>query len=157
MARHIFLTIGADRYGVPATLDKGARAIADWSHDRGLPFADVVVDNGSGLSRNARISALEMATLLRFAYRSRWAPEFLASLPLAGVDGTLRNRMQKTTPGSVRLKTGHLDGVTAVAGYVTGASGKTYVLVSFINDARADTGAGEPLHAALVDWIQATL
>jgi D-alanyl-D-alanine carboxypeptidase len=44
-----------------------------------------------------------------------------------------------------------------VAGYVTGASGKTYVLVSFINDARAATGAGEPVHAALVDWIQATL
>ena len=157
MARHVFLTIGADRYGAPATLDKGARAIADWSHDRGLPLADVVVDNGSGLSRNARISALEMATLLRFAYRSRWAPEFLASLPLAGVDGTLRNRMQKTAPGSVRLKTGHLDGVTAVAGYVTAASGKTYVLVSFVNDARGDLGVGEPIHAALVDWIQATL
>jgi D-alanyl-D-alanine carboxypeptidase/D-alanyl-D-alanine-endopeptidase (penicillin-binding protein 4) len=157
MARHLFLTIGADRYGAPATPDKGARAIADWSHDRGLPLADMVVDNGSGLSRSARISALEMATLLRFAYRSRWAPEFLASLPLAGVDGTLRNRMQKTAPGSVRLKTGHLDGVTAVAGYVTGASGKTYVLVSFINDARSDSGAGEPVHAALVDWIQATL
>ena len=77
----------------PATLDKGARAIADWSRERGLSLADVVVDNGSGLSRSARISALQMATLLRFAYRSRWAPEFLASLPLAGVDGTLRNRM----------------------------------------------------------------
>jgi D-alanyl-D-alanine carboxypeptidase/D-alanyl-D-alanine-endopeptidase (penicillin-binding protein 4) len=98
-----------------------------------------------------------MATLLRFAYRSRWAPEFLASLPLAGVDGTLRNRMQQTAPGSVRLKTGHLDGVTAVAGYVTAASGKTYVLVSFINDARSDLGVGEPVHAALVDWIQAAL
>jgi D-alanyl-D-alanine carboxypeptidase/D-alanyl-D-alanine-endopeptidase (penicillin-binding protein 4) len=157
MARHLFLTLGADRYGAPATLDKGARAIADWSRERGLPLADVVVDNGSGLSRDARISALEMATLLRFAYQSRWAPEFLASLPLAGIDGTLRNRMQKTTPGSVRLKTGHLDGVTAVAGYVTGGSGKTYVLVSFINDVRADSGAGEPVHAALVDWIQATL
>ena len=65
--------------------------------------------------------------------------------------------MQNTAAGSVRLKTGHLDGVTAVAGYVTGASGKTYVLVSFINDARSDYGAGEPVHAALVDWIQATL
>ncbi len=157
MARHLFLTIGAERYGAPATLDKGARALADWSRDRELPLADMVVDNGSGLSRNARISALEMAALLRFAYRSRWAPEFLASLPLAGIDGTLRHRMHDTAPGSVRLKTGHLDGVTAVAGYVTGASGKTYVLVSFINDPRADTGAGEPVHAALVDWIQATL
>jgi D-alanyl-D-alanine carboxypeptidase/D-alanyl-D-alanine-endopeptidase (penicillin-binding protein 4) len=157
MARHLFLTIGEDRYGAPATPEKGTRAIADWSRERGLPLADVVMDNGSGLSRTERISALEMATMLRAAYRSRWAPEFVASLPLAGIDGTLRSRMQKTAAGSVRLKTGHLDGVTAVAGYVTSESGKTYVLVSFINDARIDTGAGEPVHEALVDWIQNTL
>ncbi|HEY3849946.1 MAG TPA: D-alanyl-D-alanine carboxypeptidase/D-alanyl-D-alanine-endopeptidase [Steroidobacteraceae bacterium] len=157
MARHLFLTIGGDRYGVPATPDKGARAIADWSRERGLPLADLVIDNGSGLSRTARISALDMATMLRAAYHSRWAPEFIASLPLAGIDGTLRSRMQDTAAGSVRLKTGHLDGVTAVAGYVIGASGKTYVLVSFINDTRSDYGAGDPVHGALVDWIQATL
>jgi serine-type D-Ala-D-Ala carboxypeptidase/endopeptidase (penicillin-binding protein 4) len=157
MARHVFLAIGEDRFGAPATPEKSARAIADWSRERGLPLADMVIDNGCGLSRNERISALEMATMLRAAYRSRWAPEFVASLPLAGIDGTLRSRMQKTTAGSVRLKTGHLDGVTAVAGYVTSTSGKTYVLVSFINDARIDTGAGEPVHAALVDWIQDTL
>lgn len=157
MARHLFLTIGEDRYGVPATPDKGARAIADWSRERGLPLAELVIDNGSGLSRTERISALDMATMLRTAYHSRWAPEFIASLPLAGIDGTLRSRMRNTAAGSVRLKTGHLDGVTAVAGYVTGASGKTYVLVSFINDERSDYGAGEPVHGALVDWIQATL
>ena len=157
MARQLFLTIGEDRYGVPATPDKGARAIADWARERGLPLADLVIDNGSGLSRTARISALDMATMLRAAYHSRWAPEFIASLPLAGIDGTLRSRMQNTAAGSVRLKTGHLDGVTAVAGYVTGASGKTYVLVSFINDTRSDYGAGDPVHGALVDWIQATL
>jgi len=157
MARHLFLTLGADRYGYPATLDKSERAIADWSRERGLPLADMVIDNGSGLSRTERISALEMAAVLRSAYRSRWAPEFLASLPLAGIDGTLKSRMRKSAPGSVRLKTGHLDGVTAVAGYVTADSGKTYVLVSFINDSRSDFGAGDPVHAALVDWIQDTL
>ena len=62
MARQLFLTIGEDRYGAPATPDKGTRAIADWSRERGLPLADLVIDNGSGLSRNARISALDMAT-----------------------------------------------------------------------------------------------
>jgi D-alanyl-D-alanine carboxypeptidase/D-alanyl-D-alanine-endopeptidase (penicillin-binding protein 4) len=98
-----------------------------------------------------------MAAMLRAAYHSRWAPEFISSLPLAGIDGTLRSRMQNTAQGSVRLKTGRLDGVTAVAGYVGAGSGKTYVLVSFINDPRSDSGAGEPVHAALVDWIQETL
>jgi D-alanyl-D-alanine carboxypeptidase/D-alanyl-D-alanine-endopeptidase (penicillin-binding protein 4) len=157
MSRHLLLTVGAERYGSPATPEKGRRAIADWSRERDVPLADAVIDNGSGLSRNARISALEMAAMLRTAYHSRWAPEFLSSLPLAGMDGTLRTRMQNTAQGSVRLKTGHLDGVTAVAGYVTGGSGKTYVLVSFVNDPRGGSGAGEPVHAALVDWIQETL
>jgi D-alanyl-D-alanine carboxypeptidase/D-alanyl-D-alanine-endopeptidase (penicillin-binding protein 4) len=55
--------------------------------------------------------------------------------------------------GAVRLKTGHLDGVSAVAGYVTAGSSKTYVLVSLINHPRADIGAGEPVHAALVSWM----
>jgi D-alanyl-D-alanine carboxypeptidase/D-alanyl-D-alanine-endopeptidase (penicillin-binding protein 4) len=72
---------------------------------------------------------------------------------LAGLDGTLRTRMQTTPGGAVRLKTGHIDGVSGVAGYVTGADGRTYVLVSLINDARVDNGAGESVHEALVKWI----
>jgi D-alanyl-D-alanine carboxypeptidase/D-alanyl-D-alanine-endopeptidase (penicillin-binding protein 4) len=98
-----------------------------------------------------------MAQVLGAAYHSRFAPEFLASLPLAGLDGTLRRRMKDVAAGSVRLKTGHIDGVSGVAGYVTTPAGKTYVLVSLVNDARADYGAGEPIHAALVEWIQASL
>ena len=80
------------------------------------------IDNGSGLSRATRISALEMASVLSAAFHSRYAPEFIASLPLAGIDGTLRSRMQDTAAGSVRLKTGHIDGVSAVAGYVASAA-----------------------------------
>jgi D-alanyl-D-alanine carboxypeptidase/D-alanyl-D-alanine-endopeptidase (penicillin-binding protein 4) len=98
-----------------------------------------------------------MSKVLSLAYRSSYAPEFMASLPLGGMDGTLRSRMKTSPGGSVRLKTGHLDGVTGVAGYVTAASGKTYVLVSLVNDPRADYGAGEPIHGALVSWMQANL
>jgi D-alanyl-D-alanine carboxypeptidase/D-alanyl-D-alanine-endopeptidase (penicillin-binding protein 4) len=98
-----------------------------------------------------------MARVLSDAYHSRYAPEFIASLPLAGIDGTLRSRMKNSPAGSVRLKTGHLDGVTGVAGYVTTQAGKTYVLVSLVNDPRADYGAGEPIHAALVNWMQSGL
>jgi serine-type D-Ala-D-Ala carboxypeptidase/endopeptidase (penicillin-binding protein 4) len=94
-----------------------------------------------------------LAKALSAAYRSRFAPEFMASLPLAGLDGTLRSRMKSSPAGSVRLKTGHLDGVSGVAGYVNAASGKTFVLVSLVNGARADFGAAEPLHAALAAWI----
>jgi D-alanyl-D-alanine carboxypeptidase/D-alanyl-D-alanine-endopeptidase (penicillin-binding protein 4) len=157
MARHLLLTMGEERFGLPATLDKGAAAIADWGHQRGLALDEMNIDNGSGLSRATHISVLQMAKVLGAAYHSRFAPEFIASLPLAGIDGTLRARMKTSAAGSVRLKTGHLDGVTGVAGYVTTASGKTYVLVSLVNDPRADYGAGEPIHAALVSWMQDNL
>ncbi len=153
MARHLLLTLGEEKFGGPATLEKGAAAMAEWSRERGLDLQNMDIDNGSGLSRRTRVSALQMAKVLSAAYHSRYAPEFLASLPLAGIDGTLRNRMKSTPGGSVRLKTGHLDGVSAVAGYVTASGGKTYVLVSLVNHARADFGAGEPVHAALVNWI----
>jgi len=157
MARHLLLTLGEERFGPPATVEKGARAIGDWARGRDLTLTGLDIDNGSGLSRATRISALGMASVLRLAYHSRFAPEFMASLPLAGIDGTLKSRMQNTSPGSVRLKTGHIDGVSAVAGYVATPAGKTYVLVSLINDVRSDYGAGEPVHEALVDWIQANL
>jgi D-alanyl-D-alanine carboxypeptidase/D-alanyl-D-alanine-endopeptidase (penicillin-binding protein 4) len=65
--------------------------------------------------------------------------------------------MQSSQPGFARLKTGHLDGVSGIAGYVTGASGKVYVVVSLVNDARAEAGVGDSVHAALVSWTQAAL
>ena len=157
MARHLLLTLGEQRFGAPATLEKGTAAIAEWSDQRGLSLHGVIMDNGSGLSRTTQISVAQMARVLSAAYHSRFAPEFLASLPLAGTDGTLRSRMKDSAPGSVRLKTGHLDGVSGVAGYVTTPAGKTFVLVSIVNDARADYGAAEPVHAALVSWIQGNL
>ncbi len=157
MARHLLLTLGAERFGAPATVDKGIQAIAAWSQERALPLSSMEIDNGSGLSRSARISVLQLAAVLRAAHGSRYAPEFIASLPLAGIDGTLRSRMQGADPGSVRLKTGHLDGVTGVAGYVAGASGKTYVVVSLVNQPLVDPAAADAVHAALVNWVQSEL
>jgi D-alanyl-D-alanine carboxypeptidase/D-alanyl-D-alanine-endopeptidase (penicillin-binding protein 4) len=157
MARHLLLTVGRERYGTPATVEKGDDAIGDWGRERGLDLQGIAIDNGSGLSRATHISAMQMGKILSVALRSRFAPEFLASLPLAGMDGTLRSRMKDSPGGSVRLKTGHLDAVSGVAGYVTMPSGKTYVLVSLVNSTRADEGAAEPLHAALVAWMLGNL
>jgi D-alanyl-D-alanine carboxypeptidase/D-alanyl-D-alanine-endopeptidase (penicillin-binding protein 4) len=153
MARHLLLTVGKERFGEPATLEKGADTIAEWGRERGLDLQGIDIDNGSGLSRSTHVTVLQLAKALSAAYRSRFAPEFMASLPLAGLDGTLRSRMKSSPAGSVRLKTGHLDGVSGVAGYVTTANGKTFVLASLVNNARADVGAAEPLHAALVAWM----
>jgi len=157
MARHLLLTMGEERFGPPATTQKGAEAIALWAQERGLDLQGMDIDNGSGLSRATHISVLQMSRVLSAAYHSRYAPEFIASLPLAGIDGTLKSRMQQTPAGSVRLKTGHLDGVSGVAGYVTAASGKSFVLVSLVNDLRSNAGAGDAVHAALVTWMQENL
>jgi serine-type D-Ala-D-Ala carboxypeptidase/endopeptidase (penicillin-binding protein 4) len=153
MARHLLLTLGKERYGEPATLEKGAEVIAEWGRERGFDLTGVDIDNGSGLSRSTHISVLQMAKILSAAWHSRFAPEYLASFPLAGMDGTLRSRMKGSPAGAVRLKTGHLDSVSGVAGYVTASAGKTYVLVSLVNNVRADFGAAEPVHAALAAWI----
>ncbi len=153
MARHLLLTIGAERFGPPATLEKGAATLAEWGAERGFDLKGVDIDNGSGLSRSTHISVLQMAKILSAASSSRLAPEYMASLPLAGLDGTLRSRMKNSPAGAVRLKTGHIDGVSGVAGYVTSPAGKTYVLVSLVNSPRADYGAAEPVHAALVSWM----
>jgi D-alanyl-D-alanine carboxypeptidase/D-alanyl-D-alanine-endopeptidase (penicillin-binding protein 4) len=153
MARHLLLTLGRARYGDPATLEKGVAAITDWSRERGFDLSGVDIDNGSGLSRSTHITVLQMAKILSAAYHSPFAPEYLASFPLAGMDGTLRSRMKNSPAGAIRLKTGHLDGVSGVAGFVTASTGKTFVLVSLVNNVRADFGAAEPVHAALAAWI----
>ena len=157
MARDLLLTQGEVRYGAPATVEKGINAITEWSQTRALSLKDVDIDNGSGLSRSTHISVQQMAAVLNAAYHSPYAPEFIASLPLAGVDGTLHSRMKGEPQGAVRLKTGHIDGVSGVAGYVTSPKGKTYILVSIVNHVRADYGAAEPVHAALVEWILGSL
>ena len=107
------------------------------------------LDNGSGLSRSARISAQALARMLQHAYRSALMPELMASLPMNGVDGTLKRR-RANARGSAHLKTGSLRDVAAVAGYVHAASGKRYCLVAIVNHPNA--GAARAGFDALVDW-----
>jgi D-alanyl-D-alanine carboxypeptidase/D-alanyl-D-alanine-endopeptidase (penicillin-binding protein 4) len=108
-----------------------------------------VLDNGSGLSRQERITAQALGKLLQTAYRSPVMPELMASLPITGVDGTLR-RMKSRAQGSAHLKTGSLSNVVALAGYVHSASGKRTVLVAIVNHPNAN--AARPALDALVEW-----
>lgn len=154
MARHLLLTIGAEKAGRPATAAAGARAIGEFLASRGIPIADLVIENGSGLSRIERISARGLAGVLLDAWQSPYAPEFQASLPLSAVDGTLRRRFRSPDmEGRLRMKTGSLQDVSALAGYVNAASGKTYVAVIILNHPNAELGAGEAVQAALVNWV----
>jgi D-alanyl-D-alanine carboxypeptidase/D-alanyl-D-alanine-endopeptidase (penicillin-binding protein 4) len=106
------------------------------------------IDNGSGLSRHHRISARQLGQLLQVAYASPHMPELMSSLPLVGVDGTLKRSLASSA--SAHLKTGSLKEVTALAGYVHAASGKRYVLVAMVNHPNA--AAARPALDALIDW-----
>ena len=108
-----------------------------------------MLDNGSGLSRDTRLTAQLLARLLVRAYDSPVMPELLASLPVLGLDGTLRRA--RATPGRAHLKTGSLRDVSALAGYVLADSGRRYVLVAVVQHANAQ--GARPALDALVQWV----
>jgi D-alanyl-D-alanine carboxypeptidase/D-alanyl-D-alanine-endopeptidase (penicillin-binding protein 4) len=154
MARSLVLAIAAEMNGTPATAAAGEETIVGWLKTRGLEFPELVIGNGSGLSREARISADSMARLLVGAREGRYAPEFLTSLSLGGLDGTLQKRFQHVDdPSRIRMKTGSLRDVSSIAGYVTGRSGKTYAVVVFVNHPGAQNGIGEPIQTTVIDWV----
>jgi serine-type D-Ala-D-Ala carboxypeptidase/endopeptidase (penicillin-binding protein 4) len=153
MAQQVLLTLGLQRNGgTRATPDDAREALKQWLRERqGESLDGVVIDNGSGLSRETRLSAALLARVLQRAWSSAVMPELMASLPVTGLDGTLRRtRGNVTTTGRAHLKTGSLRDVQALAGYVLGASGKRYVLVAIVNHANA--GAARPALDALVQW-----
>ncbi|SAK38927.1 D-alanyl-D-alanine carboxypeptidase/D-alanyl-D-alanine-endopeptidase [Caballeronia hypogeia] len=152
MARNLFLTIGAAQSKPPATTAKSAQAIQAFLKRSALPMNGLVLDNGSGLSRDEHISATSLADLLIAANASPVAQVFVESLPIAGVDGTMRNRLTRAGAlGNAHIKTGTLRDVRAIAGYVGAANGESYVVVSFINDPRAE--AARAAHDALLEWV----
>ena len=154
MTRQIFLTLGAERLGAPGTLEKGRQAMADALTRRGLSFPELHIGNGAGLSRENRISARSLGRLLLAARASPFGAEFQASLSLAGLDGTTRRRFQKDSlAGQMHLKTGTLDGVSAIAGYVRDQSGAEYVVVAIANQPQATWGGGQEAQNALLRWV----
>ena len=152
MARNLFLTIGAAQSKPPATTAKSAAAIQSFLKRSALPTNGLALDNGSGLSRDETIAASSLADLLQAANASPVAQVFVESLPIAGVDGTMRNRLANAgAGGNAHIKTGTLRDVRAIAGYVGAADGQSYVVVSFINDPRAE--AARAAHDALLEWV----
>ena len=156
MTRHLHLTLGAERFGVPATPAKGDAAILEILGRHGIETEGLVIDNPAGLSRTARITARQLAGLLRAAWDAPFMPEFVSSLSLAGLDGTARNRLRGgPAVGRIHVKTGTLDEVSAIAGYVHARDGRRYVVVAFVNGPLADRGPGVEIQDALLQWVAA--
>ena len=142
MTRQLLLTTGVNRYGAPATVEKGQDAILDILQRHGVNIKGLIIDNGSGLSRKSRISARQMAQLLEAAYRDAYMPEFMSSLSVPGLDGTLATRFRnEDLAGRSHLKTGTLNQVSAIAGYMLNRRGRRLVVVIQQNGARASRGA----------------
>ena len=159
MARQLMLTLALEKMGKPATTENGERVIQSWLRGLGLQFTELVIENGSGLSRNEAISAEHMTQLLVTARNLSIADTFYNSLPIAGTDGTMRNRLMahlrkflhlKKKP-EARIKTGSLADVRAISGYVMSKSGKMYAVTSFINHPNAWRGLDA--HDQLLAWL----
>lgn len=159
MAQHLFLSLSLNTVaGKPASFAASRAVLANWWQSRFGAFEGAflpIVDNGSGLSREERLTALSLARLLQSAYAAPFMPELLASLPQSGIDGTMRR--SKAIGGIARLKTGSLNNVVARAGYVDatsiGKEGKRYVLIAMVNSNDPAVLAGtRALIDTLIDW-----
>ncbi len=154
-ARQLYLTLGTGDVVInnsPATLAKSAAAIRRWLAGKQMNVPELVVENGSGLSRKERISARHMAQLLLAAFNSPVMPEFISSLPIAAVDGTLKNRFtDMPVKGLAHMKTGALNNVRGLAGYLLDKMGRRVVVVFFVNHDQA--GQSRAAMDTLVQWV----
>jgi serine-type D-Ala-D-Ala carboxypeptidase/endopeptidase (penicillin-binding protein 4) len=146
MAQQVFLTLSLQQRGT-GSLEGSREVLRTWWRER-LGGEPPVTDNGSGLSRNESFTARQLGQLLQAAWASPLMPDLAASLPLLGLDGTLRRQRQNV--GLAHLKTGSLNEVSGVAGYVHGPQGRRYVLVAIANHRKASSI--RPAVQALVEW-----
>jgi D-alanyl-D-alanine carboxypeptidase/D-alanyl-D-alanine-endopeptidase (penicillin-binding protein 4) len=153
-AEQLLKTLGAEVKGQPGTWAKGVDAAEDVLAEMGLPRGSYVMRNGSGLNDTNRFSARQLVMVLRAMWlRFPLQPEYAVSLPVAGRDGTIRWRMDGTpAAGRLRAKTGTLEGVVALSGYVQNAAGKVLAFAILVNDS-----PGRPGVVRAVDAVGATL
>jgi D-alanyl-D-alanine carboxypeptidase/D-alanyl-D-alanine-endopeptidase (penicillin-binding protein 4) len=156
MTRQLLLTLGAERRGLPGTTDKGIEVVQHWLRRHALDFPELLLDNGAGLSREERISARHLGEVLLTGYASPFMPEFLSSLPVAAMDGTLKRRFGGgALEGRLHLKTGSLNDVRTMAGYLLDAHGRRFAVVALHNHPRLNTFAAEQVQDALMHWLYA--
>ena len=152
LARHLLLTIAAEKLSPPANEANGEKALKNWLSAKGLNFKELVIENGSGLSRVERISAEHLGQMLVSAYHSPVMPELMASLPILSQDGTIKKRLvDSQSNGRVHLKTGSIDGVSAIAGYALDANNHRHVMVMMVNHENA--AASKNAQDALIEWV----
>jgi D-alanyl-D-alanine carboxypeptidase/D-alanyl-D-alanine-endopeptidase (penicillin-binding protein 4) len=136
-----------------ANIPRSTAAVQQWLAKQQLDFPELVLENGAGLSRKERISAQHLADILQRAAHSIYSAELEASLPILGMDGTVKKRFKDSgIAGHAHLKTGTLEGVKSMAGYIHGQSGKQWIVVFIINHPNA--AQGQAAQDALIEWLE---
>lgn len=155
-ARHLLLLLGAKVYGAPATLQKGRDAVVKILRSKGaLGYGTLMVDNGSGLSRIAKMTAKNLADMYDNAY-DRYGSRWMQTLSVAGVDGTIKKRFRYTAVKKrAWMKTGTLKRVKNIGGYVKNKAGKLYTVVIIVNSTRARYH-GAKLQNEIIKWLVKT-
>jgi D-alanyl-D-alanine carboxypeptidase/D-alanyl-D-alanine-endopeptidase (penicillin-binding protein 4) len=152
MARQLLISLATSTVGVPVNAESGSAQAKAWLDTLGINSKSVVIENGAGLSRKERLSGEALSKVLYHAWHSPYMPEFIASLPIVGVDGTmirtLKNSAVKTR---AHIKTGSLNDVASIAGYVKAKSGRWISVVCMINHAEANSA--RPSFNELLEWI----
>ena len=157
--RTLLLAIGRQAPGADdePTLQRADRAVRAWMARHSIPDAGLVLDNGSGLSRTEKISAAQLEAVVRAGMTGPWAPEFLTSLPVVGVDGLMRWRQADgAVPIQARLKPGGLRNVVSVAGTVNDAAGQPMIVVVILNHDNARAAVSRPIIDAVLQWVSKT-
>jgi serine-type D-Ala-D-Ala carboxypeptidase/endopeptidase (penicillin-binding protein 4) len=153
MARQLYLTLAAEMGGPPARPELALAAIRQLLTSKNIKAPELVLENGSGLSRVERASAGTIAAVLHAAWRSAVMPEFVSSLPVVAADGTMKKRLLGAgVAGHAHIKTGLLQDVRSIAGYVLDRQGRRYLVVMLINHPRASS-EGEPALNAMLEWV----
>ena len=153
IARQLIATLGNGAQGADAVAVGVVTATSSLTQ-AGIPTDDMVVEHGSGLSRIARIRAASLGKLLLVAWQKPYMPEFIASLPIAGVDGTAQGRLNTSSArGYAHIKTGTINDVRAMAGYVLDRNGRRHAVVMMVNHSSA--GTSKAAQDALLEWIWA--
>jgi D-alanyl-D-alanine carboxypeptidase/D-alanyl-D-alanine-endopeptidase (penicillin-binding protein 4) len=154
MSRNLLLTLAAEKISAPGDVIKGKQYIKTWLEEKNFSTDGFYIENGSGLSRTASISTEQIINLLKYAYASDFMPEFLSSLSISGLDGTMsdRNKNDDLT-GKLHIKTGSIDHVSSVAGYMHSKSGKRYGLAIIHNEKDIHKGYGEELQNSIMQWL----
>ena len=149
IARQLFLALAKTQKDEPKNLEGARAAVYEWAASLKIPASSLKIDNGSGLSRTTSVSTDAFVTVLKHMWNSPQMPEFVSSLPISGVDGTMRKR--HVAQGSAHVKTGYIQNVRSIAGYVQTKSGERYAVAAIVNGPSAINSI--PVMDAVISWV----